>query len=275
MTDITMYGRVIITAEIEAMTGLHIGGNSTGLEIGGLDKAVIRNPRNNEPYIPGSSLRGKMRSQTEKVLGVSQNTPIGQATIHVCKDNNAYIKNGGCPVCTVFGVPADEGDKNKDKKKEDEIKVAKPTRLVVRDVALTPDSVKDLSKINSELRFSELKTEVAIDRVTSAAVPRTLERVPAGAVFGPAELVFGIYEKADYGRLKTVIQALQLVEDDYVGGAGSRGSGKVKFKAIKVSARKRADYSNTMDFQAFDSVQELANAFDTLKQWMETNIPTE
>jgi CRISPR-associated protein Csm3 len=244
------------------MTGLHIGGSSTGLEIGGLDKAVIRNPRNNQPYIPGSSLRGKMRSQTEKVLGLPQNNPIGQATIHVCREESEYKKNGGCPVCHVFGVPA-------------EIGYSGPTRLVVRDVALTPDSVEELDKINSELRFSELKTEVAIDRVTSAAVPRTLERVPAGAVFGPAELVFGIYEKADYGRLKTVVQALQLVEDDYVGGAGSRGSGKVKFKAIIVSARKRADYSNTMEYQTFDSVQKLANAFDALKQWMETNIPTE
>lgn len=273
MTDINLYGRVFITAEIEAKTGLHIGGNSTGLEIGGLDKAVIRNPRNNEPYIPGSSLRGKMRSQTEKVLGLHQNTPIGQATIHVCKDDNDYIKNGGCPVCTVFGVPADEGDKNK--KKEDKPNVAKPTRLVVRDVSLTPESVKDLGKINSDLRFSELKTEVAIDRVTSAAVPRTLERVPAGAVFGPAELVFGVYEKADYGRLKTVIQALQLVEDDYVGGAGSRGSGKVKFKKLTISARKREDYSKSTEFKTFDTVQDLANAFDELKTWLEKNVPAE
>lgn len=262
MTDINLYGRVIITAEIEAVTGLHIGGSSTGLEIGGLDKAVIRNPRNNQPYVPGSSLRGKMRSQTEKVLGLPQNNPIGQATIHVCRDEKDYTKNGGCPVCHVFGVPAEVG-------------YSGPTRLVVRDVALTEESVKELDKINSELRFSELKTEVAIDRVTSAAVPRTMERVPAGAVFGPAELVFGIYEKADYIRLKTVIQALQLVEDDYVGGAGSRGSGKVKFNSIKVTARKRDDYSKSELFGEFESVQKLSDRFDELKQWLEMNVPAE
>jgi CRISPR-associated protein Csm3 len=253
---------VIITAEIETVTGLHIGGNSAGLEIGGLDKAVIRNPRNGQPYIPGSSLRGKMRSQTEKVLGLPQNNPIGQATIHVCRIEDDYKKNGGCPVCHVFGVPA-------------EIGYSGPTRLVVRDVALTEASVKELDKINSELRFSELKTEVAIDRVTSAAVPRTMERVPAGAVFGPAELVFGIYEKADYGRLKTVIQALQLVEDDYLGGAGSRGSGKVKFNGIKVTARRRDDYSTSTEFGTFASVQELANKFGELKSWLATNVPAE
>ncbi len=79
MTDINLFGRVIITADILAVTGLHIGGNSTGLEIGGLDKAVIRNPLNDQPYIPGSSIRGKMRSLTEKVKGLPQNNPIGQA----------------------------------------------------------------------------------------------------------------------------------------------------------------------------------------------------
>ncbi len=263
MTDINLFGRVIITADIMAVTGLHIGGSSTGLEIGGLDKAVIRNSLNNQPYIPGSSIRGKMRSQTEKVLGLPQNNPIGQATIHVCRNEPDYTKNGGCPVCHVFGVPA-------------EIGYSGPTRLIVRDAALTKASADALDKANSELRYAELKTEVAIDRVTSAAVPRTMERVPAGAVFGPAELVFGIYEKADYDRLKTVIQAMQLVEDDYLGGAGSRGSGKVQFKAIKVSARKRDDYSKSNDFETpFDSVQKLADKFGDLKTWLAVNVPVE
>lgn len=268
MTDINLFGRVLITANVEAMTGLHIGGSSSGLEIGGLDKAVIRNPLKNQPYIPGSSLRGKMRSQTEKVKGLKQNKDIGQARIHSCQNNDEYKT---CPVCPVFGVPADEPQKEIE---GDTQKLSKPTRLVVRDVALTEKSVADLDKINSELRFSELKTEVAIDRVTSAAVPRTMERVPAGAVFGPAEMVFGIYGKEDYDRLKTVIEAMQLVEDDYLGGAGSRGSGKVKFTSIKVSARRRDDYSKSVDFGEFKSVQDLADKFNDLKDWLTTNVPT-
>ena len=263
MTDINLFGRVIITADILAVTGLHIGGSNTGMEIGGLDKAVIRNPLNNQPYIPGSSLRGKMRSQTEKVLGVPQNNPIGQATIHVCKNGEDYNRNDGCPVCHVFGVPA-------------EIGYSGPTRLIVRDALLTKESAEALDKVNSDLRYAELKTEVAIDRVTSAAVPRTLERVPAGAVFGPAELVFGIYEKADYERLKTVVQAMQLVEDDYIGGSGSRGSGKVRFQSIKVFARKRDDYSTSNQFGSpFESVQTLADQFEGLKTWLATNVPAE
>jgi CRISPR-associated protein Csm3 len=260
MADINLYGRILITANIKAVTGLHIGGSSVGLEIGGLDKAVIRNPLTNRPYIPGSSLRGKMRSQTEKVLGMKQNNKIGQVTIHTCKKPEEYNANGGCPVCHVFGVPG-------------EVDATGPTLLVVRDVMLTDKSVDELEKAKPDLPFAELKTEVAIDRVTSAATPRTLERVPAGAVFGPAELVFSIYDKADYGRLKHVVDALQLVEDDYLGGAGSRGSGKVQFAEIKVTARARTDYGKEETFRQFDSVQNLSQAWNELKAWAEKTVP--
>lgn len=264
MTDVNLYGRVFIEAEIEAVTGLHIGGSGAGLEIGGLDKEVIRNPLTKRPYIPGSSLRGKMRSQTEKVLGMPQNNRIGQVTIHTCKKESEYKANGGCPVCHVFGVPA-------------ELDYSGPTRLVVRDAELTQESAEDLDRANTELRYAELKTEVAIDRVTSAATPRTLERVPAGAVFGPAELVFGIYEKADYHRLKVVIDAMQLVEDDYLGGSGSRGSGKVRFRNIRVYARGRKDYSAPMTFneKPYDSLQELSSQFEKLQHWLADKVPVE
>jgi CRISPR-associated protein Csm3 len=253
MSDINLYGRVFITANIKSLTGLHIGGSSTGLEIGGVDKAVIRNPVDKRPYIPGSSLRGKMRSQTEKMLGKKQNNRIGQVTIHSCKTEKEYNEGGGCVVCYIFGVPAEE--------------FSKPTRLVVRDVRLTDQSAEDMDNANTELRYAEIKTEVAIDRVTSAAVPRSLERVPAGAVFGPAEFVFGIYETADYQRLKTVIEALQLVEDDYLGGAGSRGSGKVQFEGIEIYARSGGAYGEkiTLGTGSYGTVQQLLNDFDTIK----------
>lgn len=252
MTDVNLYGRVFIRAKINALTGLHIGGSGTGLEIGGLDKAVIRNPLDNRPYIPGSSLRGKMRSQTEKVLGKKQNNRIGQVTIHTCKSESEYKENGGCVVCHVFGVPA-------------EIGYSGPTRLLVRDVPLTNESAEAMDRANTELRYAELKTEVAIDRVTSAATPRSLERVPAGAEFGPAELVFGIYEQADCARLKVVIDAMQLVEDDYLGGAGSRGSGKIEFKDIEVFARERNAYEKMIDLGKYINVQLLANDFGRIE----------
>lgn len=259
--EIQLYGRVFIEADIKAITGLHIGGSNTDLEIGGLDKAVIRNPLTKRPYIPGSSLRGKMRSQLEKLLGLPQNRPIDQVTIHVCDKEADYKKNGGCPVCHVFGIPA-------------ELDYANPTRLTVRDAELTDVSAQALTDARTDLLYAELKTEVAIDRVTSAATPRTIERVPAGAVFGPVELVFGIYESADYKRLKWVLDAMQLVEDDYLGGSGSRGSGKVKFDKIRVYARNGKDYGQVQEYKKYDSVQELLKDFDELSQWLKTAIPT-
>jgi CRISPR-associated protein Csm3 len=262
MTDIKLFGRVFIEAEIEARTGLHIGGSGADLEIGGLDKEVIRNPLTKRPYIPGSSLRGKMRSQTEKHLGLAQNNHIAQVTIHTCKTPEEYNKNGGCPVCHIFGIPADIG-------------FTSPTRLIVRDIPLTDESADQLDKANTALRYAELKTEVAIDRVTSAATPRTLERIPAGAIFGPAELVYSIYERADYARFKVVIDAIQLVADDYLGGSGSRGSGKVDFKNLKVYARRSEDYSQTIDFKEFATLQNLIAAYSDLDSWLKKNIPVE
>jgi CRISPR-associated protein Csm3 len=262
MTDVILYGRVFINAKITALTGLHIGGSSAGLEIGGLDKAVIRNPLDNRPYIPGSSLRGKMRSLTEKRLGLRQNNRIGQVTIHTCKSKAEYTQNGGCPVCHVFGVPA-------------ELDYSGPTRLLVRDVPLSPESAVALDRANTDLPYAELKTEVAIDRVTSAATPRTLERVPAGAEFSPAELVFAIYELADFERLKVALEALQLVEDDYLGGSGSRGSGKVRFTEIEVYARARQNYSEKLPYKNFTGIQELASDFEALKSWLAQNLPLE
>jgi CRISPR-associated protein Csm3 len=263
MTDkkITLYGRVFIEATIVAKTGLHIGGSGSDLEIGGLDKEVIRNPLTKRPYIPGSSLRGKMRSQMEKLLGLPQNKDIGQVTIHTCKTKTEFEKNGGCPVCTVFGVPAEMDYDNH-------------TRLVVRDAELTDESAKKLNDARTDLLYAELKTEVAIDRVTSAATPRTMERVPAGAEFGPVQLVFSIYDPADYDRLKVVLDALQLVEDDYLGGSGSRGYGKVAFKDIKVYARSGENYGQKIDFpQPVETVQDLTSAFDDLKTWLQTAVP--
>jgi CRISPR-associated protein Csm3 len=262
MTDIKLYGRIFIRTDILAKTGLHIGGSGAGLEIGGVDKEVVRSPLTNRPYIPGSSLRGKMRSQTEKALGLPQNNRIGQVTIHTCQTTEAYSANGGCPVCHVFGVPG-------------EAEATGPTLLLVRDVALTDESASDLDQAKTDLRYAEIKTEVAIDRVTSAAVPRNLERVPAGAVFGPAELVFGIYRQADFDRLRHVVDALQFVEDDYLGGSGSRGSGKVAFTDIKVTARASDSYGTEHELGDYQTVQALSDGFDRMINHVKEIISTE
>ncbi len=265
MSDIiTLRGRVFITCQIKALTGLHIGGSSTGMEIGGVDNTVIRDPLSNTPYIPGSSLRGKMRSLLEKSLGLHQNNPIGQQVrIHTCKTSLEYDAKGGCPVCHIFGVPG-------------EVEATGPTLLVVRDTPMTKASKQALEQAHTDLDYTELKTEVAIDRVTSAATPRNLERVPAGTVFGPAELVFSIYSDADIQRLRYVIDGMQLLEDDYLGGYGSRGSGKIEFGQIAVSARSSKNYSQKQDFRPpYESLYQLEQDINDLIAWVKHIIPKE
>lgn len=237
--QIQLKGRVFVTFDIEAVTGLHIGGSDTGIEIGGVDKTVIRDPITNRPYVPGSSLKGKVRSLLEKYGGLEQNQRIGQGYIHSCEDLGRYAK---CDVCQVFGVPGERD-------------FATPTRLVVRDVPLSDGSAKDLEeKARTDLPYTEVKTEVSIDRVTSAANPRQMERVPAGSVFSRAEMVYTIYDGADeegqpiavptedVSRLRTVMEGLQLLEDDYLGGLGTRGSGKVTIRSIEITVRGGGDY---------------------------------
>jgi len=231
--QITLHGRVVLTGEIVAVTGLHIGTSKEALEIGGVDMPIVRNPVNRTPYIPGSSLKGKMRSLWEKVRGKKFETrlkddkdPAKRVFIHTCDDPE-------CEVCSIYGTT---GDTMKDA----------PTRLTVRDIPLDPSSLPE-----TVVDYTEVKWEAAIDRVTSAASPRQMERVPAGAVFAPLEIVFSIYSAADVKRFADVLTGLQLVEDDYLGGQGSRGSGKVRFENLTLKVRGGKEYRD-FDFEAFN-----------------------
>ncbi len=260
---IQLKGRVFVTFDIKAVTGLHIGGSDTGIEIGGVDKTVIRDPLTNRPYIPGSSLKGKMRSLLEKYKGLEQNQRIGQGYIHSCQDDSTYLD---CEVCQVFGVP---GERN----------FGTPTRLVVRDVHMSDESAEKLENIaRTDLPYTEVKTEVSIDRVTSAANPRQMERVPAGTVFGPAELVYSIYEGAgcdpaqDIARMCTLVEGLQLLEDDYLGGQGSRGAGKVRLMNIRVASRNGDYLAQPSEQGHYDSLADLVADLNSLLDKLQGRI---
>lgn len=226
---IKLLGRLFVTGDIEAVTGLHIGGAPAGLNIGGLDNPVIRDPKTRQPYIPGSSLKGKMRSLAEKARGFdlsdsNQIQRIGQVRIHVCRTPESYAT---CEVCPLFGLPG-------------ELPHSGPTRLTVRDVFLDPAS---LEGAQTDFLSTEVKWEASIDRVTSAALPRQVERVPAGAIFRGFEMVLTLYDLGDdtgreFNRVRALLQAMQLLEDDYLGGLGSRGSGKIAFVNASLSARR-------------------------------------
>lgn len=243
MPKIALKGKVLISGAIEAITGLHIGGAAAGLDIGGIDNPIIRHPVTREPYIPGSSLRGKMRSLLDRHFGKDANKYIQRrepaVRVHECEMEDEYAT---CAVCQIFGVTP--GDQRRQWTR------LKPTRLLVRDALLAKDheATERLRRAKTDLPFTEVKSEAAIDRITSAAVPRQNERVPAGAVFAPFELVYSLYDLNDTGCqtdidwLQHVFKAMELLEDDYLGGYGSRGAGKVAFTAVTVLFKSHAYY---------------------------------
>lgn len=259
-------GRIFISGEIEAKTGLRIGDTQGALTIGGVDLPVIRNKRSNEPYIPGSSLKGKMRSLGEKALGAPLNFTVnvgkrdgqGKVEIHTARNAGEYKAYWVNPI---FGVTGDGGDW-----------IEAPNRLIVRDVPLTPKSREDLLNAKTDLPFTEIKWEAAIDRVTAAATPRQIERVPAGAVFGPMEIVFNAYLPGDAELFWHVIEVMQLLEDDYLGGHGSRGSGKVAFRNLSLKLRHGAEYTeDATTFSAAD-LPGLAVQKDAVLNWLKGKL---
>jgi CRISPR-associated protein Csm3 len=238
--SVDLYGRVFVRGKIKAATGLHIGGSPAALAIGMVDNPVIRDSLTGRPYIPGSSVRGKMRSLWEKMTGVPQNWSIGRdVNIHLCDKKEEYER---CPVCQIYGVMGQS-------------EASFPTRLLVRDAFLSPGSEKELREMaKTDQPYTEIKWEAAIDRVTSAAVPRQMERVPAGTVFDGMEMVFSVYDQGDLARFLTVFEAMQLLEDDYLGGQGSRGSGKILFQDLEVSCRARNNYGQEVAWEAMPTV---------------------
>ena len=175
-----LFGHVIIKGKIIANTGLHIGASADTVEIGGIDTPVIKHPITLEPYIPGSSLKGKMRSLLEKIkVGeeatvngekISYNRTQKNISIHVHDD---IIGAKECEICRLFGSTGQGKRADKSSKQNH------PARILVRDALL---SNKSFLKSDT-LLITEAKMENVLDRINSAANPRTIERVPADAEF--------------------------------------------------------------------------------------------
>ena len=203
----------VFAGKLEVVTGLHIGGSTEAIEIGGIDNPIIKHPVTHEPYIPGSSLKGKMRSQMERMEGKvnDKGEPCG------CGEN-------ACMVCRVFGPHFNPRHK------------LGPTRIIVRDAMMSEESRSEMREaMQAGKSYIEIKTENIIDRnVGTAKHPRQQERVPAGTIFD-LEIVVQVLD-LDREHNKDVVgyvqRALKSVEDSYIGGSGSRGYGQVRFTGL-------------------------------------------
>lgn len=195
--------KIKINTTIELLTGLHIGGSSDNVEIGGIDNPVIKiATKDNQPYIPGSSLKGKMRCLLEQIEGSS--------------------KVGGCTkINNLFGFSQNN----------------QPSKLIVRDAMLQAVSVEKLRKCdNLDMPYTEGKWENVIDRIKGTAEhPRQTERIPAGVSFD-VEFVINVWDDDNVEDLLELLQkGINTLENDYLGGSGSRGYGQIKFGELKYS----------------------------------------
>src|SRR3954464_1148952 len=240
-TQLQLVGKLILSGELHCETGLHIGAGKGSLEIGGADNPVVKDAFG-LPYIPGSSLRGKIRSLLEHALGLT--SPAELVYLSKRRGQEVRIHQSDRPddeICLLFGrspgrIERVEGEAM-------ETRAATPARLTIYDAPLDTESITVQMRENLDDEITEVKSENAIDRITSQANPRTLERVPAGARFR-VRMVLDILCEEDKALAGRFIGGLRLLEDDALGGGGSRGSGRVRFANLKLIWRSRAFYSS-------------------------------
>lgn len=217
-----------ISGTIKLVTGLHIGAGDMEMRIGGLDNTVIKHPFTLEPYIPGSSLKGKVRSLLEMRSGLMRETegkPVDFDTIIKLK-NQKEVEEGK-KILKIFGAGGTDNP--------DLLVLAReigPTRVSFADCVINDKWKKknkeDIDTDNKDFPLVEVKAENIIDRITGTAQhPRFSERVPAGVVF--AFSVFLKELKGDQGLLKYLIEGFRLLSLDALGGSGSRGYGRIEF----------------------------------------------
>lgn len=201
--------KIKINTTITLVTGLHIGGSKENVEIGGIDNPVIKiGTKDNQPYIPGSSLKGKMRCLLEQIKGA---TEVG----------------GDKVINSLFGAS---------EKKDNGVVVieGRPSKIIVRDAMLTQKSVEMLKAAELDMPYTEAKWENVIDRLKGTAEhPRQTERIPAGVSFD-VEFVINVWDDDKAEELRNLLKkGINALENDYLGGSGSRGYGKIKFGELK------------------------------------------
>jgi CRISPR-associated protein Csm3 len=256
-----LHEKIFLRGTLTTLTGLVIGGTDTALCIGGLNKTVIRDPATGKPYLPGSSIKGKIRS----LLELSEGRIGGYAGSLVQHGPCLHPDADGAALC---GTAIDKTSGEKLKVSPDR---QRPSPLIVRDAHLLPGQQFKYA----DLGFTHTKTEVCIDRITAKANPRTLERVPPGARF-QLELVLNIFREqgetdaALAARTKRllglVFKGLRLLQDDCLGANGSRGSGQVHVQLDAVYARS-ADWYATPAAERPQPGHACSDRFDFLEEF--------
>ena len=204
-----LVGKLKVTATLRVETGMHIGASSDFAPIGAVDKQFIRDPLTKQPIIPGSSLKGKIRTLLARSCSTQD---------YVLND----IDKDSPQIRRLFGSAA-QGSGG-----------GQAARLQFSDIRMTPESLAQFSSMELDTYIGEIKFENSINRATAVANPRQIERLPAGTEFA-FTLVYNIERPAELMEDMQILgKGLRLLQMDYLGGHGSRGYGRVSLRAFAV-----------------------------------------
>ena len=190
-----MYGKILIQCKLEVRTGMHIGASNVFSAIGAVDSQVVRDPHTGLPIVPGSSLKGKLRTLLARSLAKDvQNMPTFD------KDDALILRLFGCA------------------------QPARASRLQFADCFVC--NAEEMRNVG----VTEVKAENGINRATSVANPRFIERVTPGTQFD-VRIVYEVMDESQVeADLKLLAKGVKLLQMDYLGGHGSRGSGRVSMR---------------------------------------------
>ena len=223
-----------ITGKIILETGLHIGAGDIEMHIGGTDNPVVKHPFTHEPYIPGSSLKGKVRSLLELKSGLlpKNHDPKKPLSAKILENLSKDEKQEAERILKLFGTSGADSEAKKD---------LGPTRVSFADCFLTKECREKAQK--GEIVLTEVKAENSINRITGTAEnPRFTERVPAGVEFSFC-ITLKEFED-DQGLEDLLLQGLKLLQHDALGGSGSRGYGRVRFEFDNPELQEKFDQIN-------------------------------
>ena len=199
-----MCGKILITCSLVVRTGLHIGGSGIFSPIGAVDSPVIRDPLTQRPIVPGSSLKGKLRTLLVRSDSYQKGNGI-ESLPEIDQEPEGILRLFGC------ATPV------------------RRSRLQFSDCFFT--NAEEMDAVG----LTEVKTENAISRSNSVANPRQIERVNPGVKFG-VRIVYDIAKKEEMeADLTLLAKGMKLLQLDYLGGHGSRGSGRVSFRDFHVT----------------------------------------
>ncbi len=198
-----MFAKIQITGTVTVKTGMHIGGSSAFAAIGAVDSPVMRDVWTNQPMIPGSSLKGKLRTLLAREFSSREGRVPGSP------DDDSPV------LLRLFGCAAKER--------------IRTSRILVSDMFLLNYGELRQRGLTSA---TEVKFENTINRLTAVANPRQIERTVRGARFG-LDMIYELSSQEEAEEdFDTLALGMRLLTYDYIGGHGSRGYGKIAFDGL-------------------------------------------